>query len=87
MDDDITITTDNTRKSKINIDIEYGISDTGATGNSLLPGAPVSKIRPTVRPINITLPDGDLISSTHDCEINIPSLLINATPKIVRIPP
>ena len=77
-DDDITITTDNTRKSKINIDIEYGISDTGATGHFLIPGAPVSKIRLTVRKINITLPDGDLISSTHDCEINIPSLPIKS---------
>ena len=31
-DDDITVKTDNTKTMKINIDKEYGISDTGATG-------------------------------------------------------
>ena len=60
-DDNITVTTKNTKETKINIAKDYGISDTGVTGYFFVPGAPVSNICPTLNPLNITLPDGDAI--------------------------
>ena len=50
------------------------IADTGATGHFLLPVAPAIDVKPTEKAISILLPDGERITSTHECELNIPSL-------------
>ena len=39
-----------------------------------MPQAPVKNIRPTTAPLEIALPDGKTIQSTHTCELDIPSL-------------
>eukprot|EP00978_Attheya_sp_CCMP212_P021045 scaffold61041_cov42-Attheya_sp.AAC.1 len=40
----------------------------------MIPGAPVTNIAPTKKPIVINLPDGSQIKSTHTCEIDNPDL-------------
>ena len=50
------------------------IADAGATGHFLLPGTPVTDVRPAKTPIRINLPDGGCIKSTHTCMLDIPWL-------------
>jgi hypothetical protein len=51
------------------------VADAGATGNFMIPGAPVTNISPSTKtPIIINLPDGSQIKSTHTCEIDNPDL-------------
>ena len=54
--------------------MDYAIADAGATGHFLVPGAPVLNKAETTNPLSIHLPDGDKISSTHTCKIDVPSL-------------
>ena len=51
-----------------------GIADAGATGHFLMPQVPVKNIKATNNPLEIALPDGKIINSTHTCELDIPSL-------------
>ena len=60
--------------SGIKIGVDYAIADAGATGHFLVPEAPVINKAETTNPLSIHLPDGDKISSTHTCELNVPSL-------------
>ena len=53
---------------------EVGISDTGATGNFLAPGAPVRNVKVADPPININLPNGAVVQSSHTCNMDIDGL-------------
>ena len=82
-DDEITVVRSNVAPKKngaykatstIDIPIDVGIVDTGATGNFLQPGAPAVNIRITKTPICISQPDGGKLTSTHECDIDNPIL-------------
>ena len=51
--------------------MSHAISDSGATGHFLVPGANATNIKPATNPIHITLPNGKTIYSTHTCSLNI----------------
>ena len=51
--------------------IDMAISDSGATGHFLVEGAPAINIQPANKPIQIVLPNGKSIRSTHTCNLNI----------------
>ena len=82
-DDEITIVANNRSTGKhlvynaaspIQISKDLGITDTGATGHFLQPGAPEINIRRTTNSISISQPDGGKLKSTHECEIDNPLL-------------
>ena len=52
--------------------VEYAVSDLGAAGHFLVEGAPVVNKRLASKPINITLPNGKMIKSTHTCNLDVP---------------
>ena len=54
--------------------IKEGVLDTGATGAFLQMGAPVVNLKIAETPLRITLPNGDVIKSTHTCNLDIPWL-------------
>ena len=60
--------------SGIKIGIEYAIADSGATGHFLVPGAPVTNKAEAIDPLSINLPDGEKLTSTHTCDIDVPAL-------------
>jgi len=55
------------------------IADSGTTGHFVRTGALVKNIRPTRNPVRITIPNGDTICSTHECNLDIPWLPDNMT--------
>jgi hypothetical protein len=55
------------------------ILDSGCTGHYLKVTAPVTNKKLAVTPINVTLPDGALIQSTHTCDLILPQLPLAAT--------
>ena len=64
----------NKTASPIHISKDLGISDTGATGHFLQPGAPAINIRRTTNPISISQPDSGKLEFTHECEIDNPQI-------------
>ena len=50
------------------------VADSGATGYFVLPGTPVTNIKIVRHPLKINLPDGDCLTSTHTCTLDIPWL-------------
>ena len=52
----------------------YGMLDSGMTGHFIAVNANVTNIRPTTNPLNIIIPDGNTMKSTHECDINWPDL-------------
>ena len=64
----------NKETSPIQICKDMGITDAGATGHFLQPGAPAINIKRASNPISIIQPDGKELVSTHDCEIDDPNL-------------
>ena len=50
------------------------VSDAGATGHFVLPGTPVTNVNISRHPLKINLPDGDCLTSTHTCTLDIPWL-------------
>ena len=67
-----------TTTKKIQIGKDLAIADAGATSHFVLPGAPVENIQVATNPLEILLPDGDTIKSTHTCTLNIPWLPVAA---------
>lgn len=57
----------------------HAIADSGATAHFLLPQAKIHNKRVATTPLNITLPDGDIIQSTHLGNLNLPGLPDAAT--------
>ena len=53
---------------------EYAISDSGATGHLLVEGAPVTNLQVADNPISVTIPNGNNMTSTHTCNLDIPWL-------------
>jgi hypothetical protein len=51
------------------------ILDSGTTGHYLLLDAPCTNKQPTARPLQVKLPNGHTIESTHTCELHLPGLL------------
>ena len=88
-DDDHTVITSNCddnvqhRANAMNINPHHAIADTGATSIFVMAGTPVDNIRPSNKPIHISLPDGKQIVSAQVCDINIPGLPITLTGHIV----
>ena len=55
-----------------------GIADTGSTGNFFTVNTPVLNKRPATVPIAIRNPDGSIMYSTHDAELDLPLLPLAA---------
>ena len=47
--------------------------DSGTTGHFIAVTAKVTNIRPTTNALNIIIPDGNTMVSTHECDINWPN--------------
>ena len=54
------------------------VADEGAASHFVLPGTPVTNIKIARHPLKINLPDGDCLTSTHTCTLDIPWLLNEA---------
>jgi hypothetical protein len=50
----------------------HSIADIGATSIFEMAGIPMSNICPATDPLSINLPNGDIVRSTHMCDIIIP---------------
>ena len=61
-------------KRRVTRAVKYAISDSGATGHFMVEGAPVINKQPAKKPIQIMMPDGSKIQSTHTCNLDIPWL-------------
>ena len=66
-------------KSKVVRQVEFAISDSGATAHFLVEGAPIVNLRKAEHPVTIKLPDGTLIQSTHIGNLDIPWMPDNMT--------
>ena len=51
-----------------------GVSDSGATGNVVLPDDPVSHIKPTQAPLTNNLPNKNQLNTTHTFQLDIPCI-------------
>jgi hypothetical protein len=60
--------------SQETIDTHHAVADTGATSILVMKDTPMKNIRPTTNPLNINLPDGTIVKSTHMCNLEIPGL-------------
>jgi hypothetical protein len=63
--------------------------DSGTTDHFIAVNASVKNIAPTSNQLNVTIPDGSIIKSTHECDIDWPELPKNACrghiiPKLAR---
>jgi len=56
------------------IDSDQAIADTGATSIFIMEGVDVDNKRLSKKPLKINLPDGNIVHSTHRCDIEIPGL-------------
>jgi hypothetical protein len=56
------------------IDSDQAIADTGATSIFIMEGVDVDNKRLSKKPLKINLPDGNVVHSTHRCNIEIPGL-------------
>ena len=50
------------------------VADAGTTGHFVLQGTPVTNIKIARHPLKINLPDGDYLTLTHTCTLDIPWL-------------
>ena len=60
--------------TRVTAAIQHAISDSGATGHFLVEHAQVVNKKPAQKPIQIMLPNGKRIMSTHTCNLDIPWL-------------
>ena len=65
--------------ARVTRSVKHAVSDSGATGHFLVEGAPVVNMRKATKPIQIMLPNGDSIKSTHTCHLDIPWLPAHMT--------
>jgi hypothetical protein len=61
----------------------HAIADTGATSIFVMAGTPMKNIHPATDPLTINLPNGEIVHSTHICDISIPGLPMILTGHIV----
>ena len=52
--------------------VKWAVSNLGVTGHFLIAGALAMNITLGAKPIAITLPNRDIIKSTHTCNLDIP---------------
>ena len=68
----------NSLLATINFNLEdirnWAILDSGATSHFLVPDAPTINVQPALNPLHVTMPDGNSVSSTHTCELDLPQL-------------
>ena len=60
--------------AQLKIAKNMAVADAGATGHFVLPGTHVTNIKIARHPLKINLPDGDCLTSTHTCMLDIPWL-------------
>ena len=60
--------------AQLNIAKNIAVADAGATGNFVLPGKPVINKEIARHPLKTNIPDGDCLTSTHTCTLDIPWL-------------
>ena len=65
---------ENDTKPKNEAATHYGMLDSGTTDNFISVQASVKNVRPTKNAINVTIPNGNRMNSTHECDINWPLL-------------
>eukprot|EP00804_Cyclotella_cryptica_P014650 CCRYP_012669-RA/>CCRYP_012669-RA protein AED:0.66 eAED:0.28 QI:0/0/0/0.66/0/0.33/3/0/1062 len=58
---------------------DFAILNSGATAHFLIQGVNVLNQKPSTQPLQIKLPDGSFITSTHTCNLNIPWLPTSMT--------
>ncbi len=56
----------------------WAILYSGATSHFLMTAAPVTNMRPTIKPIIARLPNGERVHTMHMCTLNIPALPASA---------
>jgi hypothetical protein len=52
----------------------HAIADTGATSIFVMTGTPMTNIHSAMDPLTINLPNGEIVNSTHICDIIISGL-------------
>ena len=57
----------------------HRLLDSGTTDHFISAKASVKDVRPTINKIKVTIPDGAILKSTHQCTIDWPSLPHQAT--------
>ena len=50
-----------------NVDTHYGMLDSGTTDHFISVQVNVKNVLPTTNSINVTIPNGDRMNSTHEC--------------------
>ena len=70
----ISSTTSSIQDDPDHIVRNFGMLDSGTTGNFISVQAKVQNILPTFKPITADVPNGEKIVSTHKCDINWPFL-------------
>ena len=55
-----------------------GVADSGATRHLLVPSTAYKNIQVLSKPIPISIPNGEIISATHSCEVYYPQLPLTA---------
>ena len=58
---------------------DWAILDSGETSHFLVTTAPITNITPASNPLNVNLPDGACVSSTHTCTLTLPQLPARAS--------
>jgi hypothetical protein len=53
-------------------DIEWAIADSGCSDNYFTPKAKTKNQKTSHTPVNVTLPDGTTLRSSHSCEMDVP---------------
>ena len=66
------VTYTNYTTAQLKIAKNMAVADTGATDHFVLTGTPVTKVKVARHPLKINLPDGDCLTSTHTCTLEIP---------------
>ena len=69
MDDD-NDEEENNMTPKSEVATHYGMLDSGTTDHFISVQASVKNVRPTKNAINATIPNGDQMNSTHECDID-----------------
>jgi hypothetical protein len=52
----------------------FGLADSGATGHFFTTNAHVVNKQIALNPLNVKIPDGNTLQSSHTCELDLPKL-------------
>ena len=73
----------NNTTTQLKIAKNMAVVDASAMGHFVLPGTPVTNIKVARRPLKINLPDGDCLTSTHNCTLGIPWITNDAKESLI----